>query len=288
MQFISRSAVRAACVLCVALAVVPAQVHAASSVEKQLRDQYRGHVLLIRNFYPGSHLKYDSSGAPAFNATPGDWTVDGFVRINDVQLGKGLTLHGTRLLAVTGGKEFHFLKEKKGPPLAIDTLLDSGSLTLEQADAALSRIFLTTADRLEDAVPGHWRPCFTTAMVGGRAGCHFSAELLAVPGVSNLEAKNPEPMPQMGRGTKPPAIRRQDDPPFTELARREKIQGTVILRLGVDATGTPTNIRIVIPIGGGLDEQARRSVQTWRFSPAEKDGKPVPTEIAVEVNFHLY
>jgi TPR repeat protein len=38
----------------------------------------------------------------------------------------------------------------------------------------------------------------------------------------------------------------------------------------------------------GLDEKAIEAVQQWKFSPALKNGDPVPVEIAVEVEFHLY
>jgi TonB family protein len=38
----------------------------------------------------------------------------------------------------------------------------------------------------------------------------------------------------------------------------------------------------------GLDEKAIEAVKNWRFEPAMKDGHPVPVQIAVEVDFHLY
>ncbi len=38
----------------------------------------------------------------------------------------------------------------------------------------------------------------------------------------------------------------------------------------------------------GLDQKAIEAVRNWRFSPAMKDGRPVPVQINVEVNFRLY
>jgi TonB family protein len=58
--------------------------------------------------------------------------------------------------------------------------------------------------------------------------------------------------------------------------------------LVVEASGNATNIHIVSPLGGGLDEKAVHAVETWKFKPAEKDGQPVRVEIAVEVEFRLY
>jgi TonB family protein len=38
----------------------------------------------------------------------------------------------------------------------------------------------------------------------------------------------------------------------------------------------------------GLDEKAIEAVNRWRFRPGTLDGQPVATQIAVEVDFHLY
>jgi TonB family protein len=38
-------------------------------------------------------------------------------------------------------------------------------------------------------------------------------------------------------------------------------------------------------LGHGLDEKAVETVKKWRFEPARKEGKPVASEINVEVYF---
>jgi protein TonB len=38
----------------------------------------------------------------------------------------------------------------------------------------------------------------------------------------------------------------------------------------------------------GLDEKAVEAVRQYRFKPAMKDGRPVPVEIYVEVNFQIF
>jgi TonB family protein len=65
-------------------------------------------------------------------------------------------------------------------------------------------------------------------------------------------------------------------------------EGVCVLKLVVDADGMPQNIKVVRPVGMGLDEKAIAAVRQWTFSPALKDGEPVAVQIDVEVNFHLY
>jgi periplasmic protein TonB len=78
------------------------------------------------------------------------------------------------------------------------------------------------------------------------------------------------------------------DPEYSDEARRAKYQGSVLLWLVVGADGLPSDIRVVRSVGLGLDEKALEAVRTWRFQPGLKDGKPVPTQINVEVSFRLY
>ncbi|HTS05929.1 MAG TPA: energy transducer TonB [Candidatus Eisenbacteria bacterium] len=93
---------------------------------------------------------------------------------------------------------------------------------------------------------------------------------------------------RMGSGATPPRAIYSPEPEFSEEARKAKYQGVCTLGVIVDAQGHPTNIRVLSSLGMGLDEKAIQAVKTWRFEPAMKDGHPVPFEIAVEVDFHLY
>ena len=91
-----------------------------------------------------------------------------------------------------------------------------------------------------------------------------------------------------GYGIRPPKLISQHEPEFSEPARAAKYQGTVTLDIVVNTEGTPTDIHVTNPLGLGLDAKAVEAVATWRFEPARKNGEPVATKIAVEVNFHLY
>lgn len=93
---------------------------------------------------------------------------------------------------------------------------------------------------------------------------------------------------RVGAGVTPPVPIYQPEPEFSEEARKAKYQGVCTLGLIVGADGRPTNIHVLSSLGMGLDEKAIEAVKNWKFEPGKKDGHAVATEIAVEVEFHLY
>jgi periplasmic protein TonB len=77
------------------------------------------------------------------------------------------------------------------------------------------------------------------------------------------------------------------EPEYSEDARKAKIQGAVMLSAVVDVNGRPRDIRVLTPLGLGLDEKAVEAVRLWKFQPALSDGKAVPYTVHIEVNFRL-
>ncbi len=92
---------------------------------------------------------------------------------------------------------------------------------------------------------------------------------------------------RIGPGMIPPVPIFSPEPEYSEEARTAKFQGTVRLALVVDEHGLPTQIRVLTPLGLGLDAKAIEAVQKWKFKPGMKDGKPVAVQASVEVNFRL-
>jgi TonB family protein len=317
-----RYGVRVSRILCAlavvsfAVAAAPFRLHAADELEKHLRDQYDNRTLILRGFYRGERLRYDSAGMPVGTAVPGDSTVSGFVRVTSVSLSdQRLTIQAGRLTLINDGRTFGFQvsggkkkdeKAKSTSRLRIEVELDPGGVTAERAEALLSRIFLTAQDRLAGVVPGYWMPCALAASTSkGRkqyTACRFPPEFAAIPGVVSSPNENPEsgqvgdgeaktsdsPVARIGKNITPPRPIFSPDPDFSEQARQAHYQGTIVLLIVVDTTGEVRNIRILKPLGFGLDQKAVEAVAKWRFKPAEKDGQPVEKELAIEVDFHLY
>ena len=78
------------------------------------------------------------------------------------------------------------------------------------------------------------------------------------------------------------------DPDYTKEARQKKIHGTVILETIVGTDGHTHDIRVLQPLGYGLDEQAIKAVRQWKLEPGTKDTQPVPVLLQIEVDFRLY
>lgn len=93
---------------------------------------------------------------------------------------------------------------------------------------------------------------------------------------------------RVGGGVSPPVITYQVDPEFSDQARMAKYQGEVIVQFIVDTRGLPQNLKIIRPLGMGLDEKALAAVRQYRFKPAMLSGHPVPVMINMSVDFHIY
>ena len=90
-----------------------------------------------------------------------------------------------------------------------------------------------------------------------------------------------------GGGVSAPTVVFKVEPEYSEEARKAKFQGTVVLYIEVNEKGLPQNIRVVRPLGLGLDEKAIEAVTKWKFRPGYKDNKPVTVAATIEVNFRL-
>ena len=93
---------------------------------------------------------------------------------------------------------------------------------------------------------------------------------------------------KLGRGVSGAKPVYVPNPEYTEKARKKGIEGTLLLAIAVNRSGGVDAVKILRSIDPGLDQQAIDAVKQWKFSPAEKDGEPIPFQTQVEVHFRLY
>ncbi len=85
-----------------------------------------------------------------------------------------------------------------------------------------------------------------------------------------------------------PTILYKERAKYTEEARQNKIQGTVVLSLIFGADGRIYDVRVVRSLPSGLTEESIAASQKIRFNPAVRDGRPVSVRMQLEYNFTLY
>jgi TonB family protein len=75
---------------------------------------------------------------------------------------------------------------------------------------------------------------------------------------------------------------------YTEEARQNKVQGTVVLSAVFTSDGGINSIRVIRGLPDGLTEKAIEAAKKIRFKPAEKNGAPVTVRGQLEFTFNLY
>jgi TonB family protein len=119
-------------------------------------------------------------------------------------------------------------------------------------------------------------PCTMTLVWGER---NIPAALLASAGRERETATAPAAFS--------PEVRYQPEPAYSPEALAAKQEGTVEIALVVSLDGTPSDLRVVQPLGFGLDEKALEAVSKWRFAPALVNGRPEKVRAVVKVPFRL-
>jgi len=93
---------------------------------------------------------------------------------------------------------------------------------------------------------------------------------------------------QGGSRTTPPHAIYSPNPDYTARARMAGVQGLVGLQLTVTEEGKAEDVKVIKTLDPGLDANAVRTVRTWKFHPATKNGQPTAVQIKVMVSFQLY
>ncbi|MFY9822758.1 MAG: energy transducer TonB [Thermoanaerobaculia bacterium] len=116
--------------------------------------------------------------------------------------------------------------------------------------------------------------------------------LLALLGFAGLASAQGAPKPEgppyrVGGDISRPEILFSANPVYTELARRARVTGTVILEAVIDEHGNVIDVRVLKGLPMGLSQAAVDAVKTWTFKPATRDHKPVPVYYVLTVNFQV-
>jgi TonB family protein len=85
-----------------------------------------------------------------------------------------------------------------------------------------------------------------------------------------------------------PTILYKEKALYTDLARSNRVQGTILVSAIFTADERITGVQIVRGLPDGLNEEALRAARKIRFKAACKNGKPVSVRMSMEFSFNLF
>lgn len=280
-------------------------------------EDLKGKTVMIRGFYGGPILHYDSKGSLLEGGPPESWTLAGLKIKGLKRHHDRLEIRGTRIGLLYNGKQFEAIERQEITPFSPvktgSTIITVDVSSSEDATSLIRRIFLNKDDRLEDLVPDYWRSFVAKLGMGDERAATAkektpvatnpaTEQAQAVPakkaeqdaaqrtnemGVP-VSAALPSKVFKVGGAVSAPKAVFDPDPDYVEAARAAKIQGTTTLWVVVGNDGSVRDIRITKPAGFGMDDNAVAAVKTWHFIPAMKDGQPVTVQVSIDVNFRLF
>ena len=94
--------------------------------------------------------------------------------------------------------------------------------------------------------------------------------------------------PAAGGVTTPIRPLRMNPPDYPREAVRRRQEGYVVVEFTINTNGETEDIAIIeAQPRGAFDSEARRAVARWTFTPAMRDGRPVPQRIRHTLEFTL-
>jgi TonB family protein len=247
------------------------------AVASRLEARFTGHALPLRYIASDRHLRYDESGKPLGTWHPGRWARDGYVEVRSVEFKAPLLIiSANRGIVSFSPPNYQIAFVPRSEKIQLE--ISVADMTIEALERAFERVFIPDND-LPENLEDYWKP-FLSCLRSNNAGPCNSAK-------SNLANSVPSGAFKVGIGVTAPKVSSRVEPQYNEEARLARIQGTVVLEGIVQTDGRFRVVRIIRPLGFGLDEAAVDALAHWTFEPGRKNGAPVDVSLNVEVNFNL-
>jgi TonB family protein len=234
-----------------------------------------GKGLFLRGFFASNDLTYDSAGRVQGAPKVGDWTMAAVNVLKVERRGaEEIELDGVRAAIRYDPNDHTFQRHALNDEKMRLVVNNSGDV--KQLEAAFRAMFAVGIDPgLQRAMPDFWRHYFDPALAWPQDALNGQT-IYALYGATD-QAKD----------VSAPNVEHRVDAKYSEFAVRDKVQGTLQLRVVVDAGGIPERIAVSRPLGYGLDASAVEAMRKWRFTPGMKDRSAVATEMVVEQQFSL-
>jgi TonB family protein len=250
----------------------------AAPAPQSIESQLSGPFLMLRGMYDGHKLTFDAEGNLVGTASVLPFSLSALrldkVRVTDSGVEIDTTREGLDFQE-EGGTFAEPKTEQWGSGNRLRITIARDARNPEKLNTALAKVFSIGLDQaMIDDAPEYWRPYLEgeAGFAGATPGGAFGTQGPRRPGGAVTE----------------PRLLYAPLPNYPLAARGEKYSGIAVIGLIVDASGAPRDVRVVRPLGMGLDEAAVEAVEHYRFSPAMYGGKPVPVQINIEVDFRMW
>jgi len=241
-----------------------------------------GKALFLRCFCAENNLAFDAQGQLAGTAKTTDWTLAA-VNVQKVsrKSPSEIELEGVRVAIrfATDRREFdrHPLNDDK---MKLQLADPANSTDPAAFSRELAAIFSEGLDhRLQAAMPPYWQHYFNPQLpwppddLAGQP-IYIAGAATRIPGATAA-----------GEGFIPVAATKKASAAYTNEASRDRVTGSVDLRIAVDGDGIMRRVVIEQPLGYGLDARAVESLSKWKFLPAKLNGKPVAAFALIRPEF---
>ena len=127
----------------------------------------------------------------------------------------------------------------------------------------------------------------------GACGLLLLVSILQTTSAPSLQTNTNEPEPEEAEtrvnGCPIRVVRRtvETKPNYTEEARLAGVEGTAVVYAEIAKDGSPENLRVLRGLGHGLDQEALKTVQPWRFERFLQKEQAIRVATYVPVRFRL-
>jgi len=238
-------------------------VHA-QKTQADLNARLLNKPLFLREKWVNDKLKFDAQGQLLGKSDRVVFTLAG-IDVTKVKLSSGQ-------LKISGRRVGVIFEHDVPRRVALDDMsLEIAAPADGDYTQALDAIFVDDLAHMRPFVPSWWQQYLAE---------HFSSGSPAVNEPKSRARK-------VGGAVKSPVLLSHSEPRFNAIARKLKYSGTTLISMTIDTDGAPKNLRVVRPIGLGLDDQAIAAAAQYRFRPATENDLPVAVQVNVEVNFQI-
>ena len=246
---------------------------------KQLESLLKGKTCVLRHILSNSKVTYDETGHLTGKWQPGRWTWHGNAEVTRIDFKHGLLKVKANRILLRYNKLAHQFLPVRGPEkVEIEIRVPRASEKDLDLAKELRKAFLTPGESFPENLENYWKPFIECLKNRKSEECEFYEQKALESYVYRVGQ-----VPDLTT----PKIRSRVEPIYTPVARLAQVTGTVIFSAVIDKEGRLRILRIIQPVGLGLEEGAAEALSKWTFEPGYRQGKAVDVALTIEINFDL-